>query len=324
MDTDKRTKTKMDMTSRRILLYLGITFVLTYAYEFLVVYPAVFSKNQMIAGMGTLFISFTMFIPALGVLLTRLITKEGFQNAWLKPNFKGHVRYYLIGWFAPAVLTVIGIGVYFLIFSGQFDGNMTMLQNVLKQSYAAAGQEVEVTVDAVRKILIVQVLMAFFLAPLLNGINCFGEEWGWRGYLLPKMMEKFSIGKVLLINGLIWGVWHAPLTAIGHNYGTGYWGYPVTGILAMCGFCIVMGVIFSYITIKTGSCLPAVLAHGSLNGIAALGVYFTVDGGNPFVGPAATGIIGGSAFVVTAVVMAVWLVRDEKRKADMNEILKKS
>ena len=30
------------------------------------------------------------------------------------------------------------------------------------------------------------------MAPLLNLIPCFGEEWGWRGYLLPKVAQRMS------------------------------------------------------------------------------------------------------------------------------------
>ncbi len=304
METEKK------LTTKRILIYLGITFLITYLYEFLVVYPVAFSDNLMVAGMSTLLIAFVMFVPALGVLLTRLITKEGFKNVWLKPNFKGHIRYYVMGWFGPAVLTLVGMGIYFLLFPDQFDGSFSYLSSTLE----ASGQKMPE--ELLKMTILIQLMMAIFLAPLLNAINCFGEEWGWRGYLLPKMNEKFKIGWVLLINGIIWGLWHAPITAIGHNYGMGYKGWPVTGILAMCGFCIVMGVIFSYITLKTGSCLPAVLAHGSINGIAAIGIYFTKDGGNPFVGPAPTGIIGGSAFIITAIVMAVLLIKDKNKKSE--------
>lgn len=75
-------------------------------------------------------------------------------------------------------------------------------------------------------------------------------------------------------------------------------------------FCIVAGVIFSYITIRTGSCLPAMLAHGALNGFGSAGIFFTDGIGiNPFVGPAPTGIIGGSSFILCAIVMTVLLMK---------------
>ena len=77
------------------------------------------------------------------------------------------------------------------------------------------------------------------------------------------------------INGIIWGLWHAPLTVMGHNYGVGYQGYPVTGILAMCVFCTVIGIILSYVTIKTGSCIPAVIGHAVLNGLSGAGIAYS-------------------------------------------------
>ena len=155
-------------------------------------------------------------------------------------------------------------------------------------------------------LLIVQTVQALLLGPLMNFVTCFGEEWGWRGYLLPKMAEKLPAIPMLLVNGVIWGLWHAPLTVIGHNYGVGYWGFPFTGIAAMCGFCIVMGIFLSYVSMKTKSCIPAVLGHGAINSIGAIGTYFTADGGNPFIGPAPTGIVGAIPFIIVAICMLVF------------------
>ena len=74
----------------------------------------------------------------------------------------------------------------------------------------------------------------------------------------------------------------------------------------MCCFCIIMGIFLSYVTMKTKSCLPAVLGHGAINSIGAIGMYFTVDGGNPFVGPAPTGIVGAIPFIAVAIIMCVF------------------
>ncbi len=38
-----------------------------------------------------------------------------------------------------------------------------------------------------------------------------GEEAGWRGFLLPKLMEKHSALTASLVLGIIWGIWHLPL-----------------------------------------------------------------------------------------------------------------
>lgn len=41
--------------------------------------------------------------------------------------------------------------------------------------------------DALRNLIWIQITVAALLGPLINILTCFGEEWGWRGYLLPKM-----------------------------------------------------------------------------------------------------------------------------------------
>ena len=295
---------------KRILIYILITFVLTWVYCLLVVYPL--AKGESLSGVPALatqlLVAAAMFFPAIGVLLTRLITKEGFKNAWLKPNFKGNLKTYLLAWFGPAVLTFAGMGIYFLLFPQNLDLGFSYFIATLEST----GAPMETLPIPIGLLMLVQCVQALLLAPALNFVTCFGEEWGWRGYLLPKVSEHFSTIPTLLITGIIWGLWHAPLTIIGHNYGIGYWGFPFTGIAMMCVFCIVGGIFLSYVTLKTKSCIPAILGHGAVNGIAAIGIYFTYDGGNPFVGPAPTGIIGMIPFIIVALIMALQLAKLEK------------
>ena len=118
---------------------------------------------------------------------------------------------------------------------------------------------------------------------------------------------------MLLVNGVIWGLWHAPITALGHNYGVGYPGFPFTGIAAMCVFCIVVGAFLSYVSLKTQSCIPAILGHGAINSIAGIGLYMTKDGGNAFIGPAPTGIVGMLPFIIVGVILII-RYQSEKKK----------
>ena len=150
-------------------------------------------------------------------------------------------------------------------------------------------------------------LINVFSAPVLDVINSFGEEWGWRGYLLPKLYRKFGTTKAILISGLISGLWYAPLVSLGYYYGTGYAGYPFTGILAMCVFGMVTGCIYSFISLRSGSIFPAIFAHSAVNVMMSQAAYFTKDGGNFFVGPAPTGIVAGIPFIIAAVVFMLYL-----------------
>lgn len=294
---------------RRTLIYLLLTFGLTWGYCFLILYPVV--SGGVLSGVPSvtaqLMTAACMFFPAIGVLLTRLITGEGFKDPWLKPNIKGNIKTYLLAWFGPAVLTFGGMAIYFLLFPDKLDLTFGYFTETLE----ATGAPMETLPMPVGTLMLVQCVQALFLAPILNFVTCFGEEWGWRGYLLPKLSKNLATIPTLLISGIIWGLWHAPLTAMGHNYGIGYPGFPFTGIAMMCLFCTVLGVFMSYVTLKTQSCIPAVLAHGAVNGISAIGIYFTADGGNPFLGPTPTGIIGMLPAIITAIVMVIHLKKGE-------------
>jgi len=296
------------MNKKRLTIFLVLTFVATWLYCLIFVYPRANAVSAEEISTLQLFTAATMLIPAICVIITRLITKEGFQNSLIKPNFKGNIKTYLLAYFGPSILTLIGAIVYFLIFPKQFDINC----GYLLQTYESMGVDMGMTAMPANLLMLSQGITAILFGPIINFVTCFGEEWAWRGYMVPKMAESMETVPMLLVSGVIWGLWHAPLTVIGHNYGLGYLGYPVTGILAMCLFCTVVGIFMSYITLKTQSCIPAVLAHGAINAFASIGIYFTVDGGNPFVGPAPTGVIGMIAFIV----LDIFLIRALMNKKD--------
>ncbi len=50
-------------------------------------------------GSSVFILAAAMFFTALCSLLTRLITKEGFNNMYLRPHFRGHMKQYLLIYF---------------------------------------------------------------------------------------------------------------------------------------------------------------------------------------------------------------------------------
>lgn len=303
---------------KRIIIYLAVTFAITYALEIFIVVPLA-TGTAMGGALAAppvavqLIIGSMMFVPAIGVLITRLVTKEGFKNAMIKPvDFRHTFKYYLIAWFGPAALTIAGAAIYFLIFPSDFDPTMSAAMALLQSSTASQGGA-ELPADVMQIILWVQIGVGIVLSPVLNCLTCFGEEWGWRGYLVPKVNERLSFVPTVLVTGVIWGLWHAPLTVIGHNYGVAYPGWPFLGIFAMCIFCIAIGTLFSYLSLKAKSCLPAVIGHGAVNGFVGAAALFSLSGGNPFIGPMPIGILGGIGFIVAAIVCCALMRREEKR-----------
>ena len=110
-----------NVETKRILIYIGSTFLLTWIYCLAVIYPMM--RGETLSGVPAVMTQFlvaaAMFFPAIGVLITRLVTKEGFKNVWIRPNIKGNIRTYLLAYFGPGVLTILGTILYFVIFWGR-------------------------------------------------------------------------------------------------------------------------------------------------------------------------------------------------------------
>lgn len=103
--------------------------------------------------------------------------------------------------------------------------------------------------------------------------------------------------------GAIWGIWHAPIILMGHNYPE----HPELGVLMMTIWCILLSPLFNYITIKTKSVIAASLLHGTLNGTAGLSILLIMGGTDLTVG-----VTGLSGFVALILVIAAIYIYDYK------------
>ena len=235
-----------------------------------------------------------MGAPAIAHVLTRLMTQEGWSNTWLRPRRRSW-PYWMVAWFTPAVMTILGAAVFFAIFPQYFDPSLGALREMLAQ----AGQAVP---EALWMTVLVQTLTGVLIAPFVNGLFAFGEEFGWRAYLQPKLLP-LGARKAILLIGLIWGVWHWPLIAMGHNYGLEYSGAPWLGMLMMVWLTIGLGTFLGWLTIRAGNVWPAVIGHAAINGTGALAALCLSGKPNPLLGPYPTGIIGSAAWVVLTLVL---------------------
>ena len=87
-----------------------------------------------------------------------------------------------------------------------------------------------------------------------------GEELGWRGYALPRLLARRSALAASLILGLLWGLWHLPTFFVP---GAPQHGLPITAFLLLT---MAYSVLFTWIYLHTGgSVLLATLFHGAIN-----------------------------------------------------------
>ena len=240
-----------------------------------------------------------MWAPALAHLLTRWLTREGWQETYLRPQLRRGWPYWLAAWFLPGLLTIVGAASFFLLFPRYYDPSLKMLRTMIT-TRAPAG----VDLKTINLWLIVgaQIAQGMVISPLLNGLFTFGEEFGWRGYLQPKLLP-LGERKAILLLGVIWGVWHWPLILMGHNYGLAYPGAPWLGPLAMVWFTLILSIFLGWVTLKSGSVWPAVIGHAAVNGMAGLGVIFVQGEPNPLLGPLTPGVIGGLGFTLFALLI---------------------
>lgn len=237
-----------------------------------------------------------MFTPAASVLLTTLLTGAGWKELLggfrLKPRLRQNKGRYLAVWLLTPVVAYLGAAVYFLLFPQQFT-----LQSALALETGTQGTDYIAFLAAM-------IPLAVLVNPLMGLPQCLGEELAWRGWLLPKLTEQFGQLRAVLLTSLIWGLWHAPVVAMGYNYGEGH---PLANVAAMVLFCLVLGVIQGFLFWRTNSIWGPVLFHAAVNGIDLWkpSDLFMNGPSNLFVGPNLVGIVGGVGFVL----LAVWCLR---------------
>lgn len=101
-----------------------------------------------------------------------------------------------------------------------------------------------------------------------------GEEIGWRGYLLPRLIEA-GVRQPIVLSGLIWDVWHLPpLWLVGYARGPYPWLSAFTLLVATLAF----GTILAWLRLDTGSIWPAVISHAAWNAIINGGFHLATTG----------------------------------------------
>lgn len=254
-----------------------------------------------------------MFLPALATLIVRKLTHDR-GGLFLHLHIRKAWKQYLMAAFFPGVLVGIGTALYFFLFPSHFDLSLTYAAQLL----ALNGQSAEL--PQLTLPLVIGIGVLFLLgAPLVivNHAAAFGEEIGWRGFLLPLLIDAFGVRKAVLLDGVLWGIAHAPLVCFGLNYTGNYPGAPWTGILMMVLFAASIGVFLSYLTLKSGSIFPACIAHGAINAIREAPLLICLDTYNVLLGPKPSGLIGMTGFLILgAVILVRFMQSPEAREND--------
>ena len=229
---------------RQVIIYTLVTLVVSWIYQYyLITYDLVRSS-------GFVALVALMWIPGAMALLYRLSARMSWKDAgfsWGKP------RFYLWAFFLPLVLA--------------------LLTNVIAIPLGIKG-------FAVLPFATLQKRGAMVLIALGFGIfAAIGEEIGWRGFLLPKMVEGKTWNPYVL-SSVVWALWHVPIVILDNYYSI----HSLVLIALVYSFSILTsGYVVALLRVRSGSVWVPVLFHTSHNFFFQLvmpRIFFTGHGPN--------------------------------------------
>jgi membrane protease YdiL (CAAX protease family) len=283
------------MFKNKSLTYIILVFFLTGLYSLL------YLKFPIKIGEPVSFVItiFYMFIPLIATLILQLaIYKEPLKDisiVWKWSNW------YIVAALLPIVLMFLTLGLSLLFPGVVYDPSMSGFLE--KLAMRVSPEQMEKTMASVKPMMkymmVITLGQALLAGVTVNAVAAFGEEAGWRGFLLSSLKGRnFYVASIII--GLVWGFWHAPVIIQGHNYPE----HPQIGIFMMAVFTMLLTPLMVYLTIKSGSVLAAAIFHGVMNASAGLAIMVIKGGNDLTVG--LTGVAGFTALVILNILLFVY------------------
>ena len=226
------------------------------------------TPTDMVEQLGAVAVLPTMLTPMIAALIMRLfVSKEGLKGSL---GLLRSPKYYLAALVIPAMFFTAVVLIVQALGLGEFRWSET--------GWFA--------------------YLMLMVSALVVTLFTFGEEYGWRGYLLPRLLPLGEIRASVLL-GVIWGVWHLPLLLAGLNYpGVNVW----LAILVFTFVTVALSFTYTWFYVaSSGSVLIAAVFHASFNNFAdTITVPPILSGANPF----APSLV--SAILIMALVVVVY------------------
>ncbi|MEU4016493.1 type II CAAX endopeptidase family protein [Microbacterium sp. NPDC028030] len=246
-----------------------------------------------------------MFTPAVAVLVVTFLMgvpargeRARFLGLWPLRPAKRVIWLMVAGWLVPPVIVVVSVLVAAGLGFVQLDFAFSAFAAEIDRALPAGAPQPPIG------LLVFAQFAMIPLGALFNSVFAFGEEIGWRGWLVPAL-RPLGTWPALILSGVIWGFWHSPIILLGYNFGRA----DISGVLFMIGGCVAWGILLGWLRLRSASVWPAVLAHGALNAAASLVVVVAaVQPDMALAGP-----LGVAAWIVIAVVVLVLVLTGQFR-----------
>ena len=190
-----------------------------------------------------------MWTPGIASIVCRLVLREGFRDVSFRVGGREGWRAIGLAWLLPPVFGAVVYGLAWA--TGLASFGVPALADV---GLSALGQPAR---------LATLLFLTLTLGSVLSLLSAAGEEIGWRGYLLTRLIEA-EVPRPVLVSSLVWALWHVPLIVSG-QYAAG----PNRLLSAATFVATVVGIGFTmaFLRLTTGSVWPAIVLHGVWNAV---------------------------------------------------------
>jgi membrane protease YdiL (CAAX protease family) len=227
-----------------ILIFLVLTVLLS-----IIFYGLALVSTGATSG-SRLYITGLMWSPGVAALLTTWLCGLDFRSfgwGW------GDSRWARFAYLLPLGYSGLAYLVVWLAGWGAFADTDTVAKLAAMLGWAGASRWT---------VIIGYLLLTGTIGIVSGTASALGEEIGWRGFLVPRMVVRTGFTPAALIVGAIWTLWHVPLIIFGsYNQGA-----PLS-ITIPCFAVLVMSVsmIATWLRLRSGSVWPCALLHASHN-----------------------------------------------------------
>jgi len=202
-----------------------------------------------------------MWVPTFASLVARLVLREGFKDVSFSLRGGRGLRMLALAWLYP-----VGVGLLAYGTAWAFHLDMFAAPPMASVGLEHANPLVKFAVS---------IGLTLTIGTAFSSISAAGEEFGWRGFMLTRLVDA-GFRRPLLLSGLIWSGWHLPLILSG-QYAAGP--NPVVSAIMFIVSTTAGGYVAARVRLASGSIWPAVIYHASWNAIIQ-GVFdrFTAGG----------------------------------------------
>jgi uncharacterized protein len=237
-----------------------------------------------------------MWTPAAASVVARLVLREGFADV----SFRiGGSR----GWKAIVLALIFPIVVGLISYSIAWT---TGLVHFNPQPIALATRFVGGAASPL-VVFIINLAVATTIVTIFSVRTAAGEEIGWRGYMLTRLIDA-GLPKPVLLSGVIWGLWHVPLI-LGGVYLAGP--PPVVSASLWMVTATAFSFVFARLRLATGSVWPAITLHAAWNSVIQVAFDPASTGAGTTLWVGESGILVALTMIVAAVIFTGgrWTIR---------------